>query len=592
MKKLYLFFGSLSVLLYCCVPGTPPAPVEQAKTHLLANLDTLEHTAKHQLLRQAKAGQPDAMRRAFREVRHRYKKVELFTEYYAPTASKALNGAPLPTYEVQESMAFEPAGLQVIEEYLYPTFEADNRAELVREVTKFISVLRRARTILEATELEEANLLNACKQEIYRIMVFGISGFDTPLSGAGVQEVAPALESVRDVLAFLGENRELEHLLREGAAYNQGQEFEQFDRMAFITRFANPITTRITAWQEELGIAPLPNQLALNPQAATLFAPNSINNDAFAGMADAATTPAKVALGKALFFSPVVSGGTRTCGSCHRPELAFSDGLPKSAALEPGKFVQRNAPTLLYAGLQHAQFYDMRTTTLESQAVEVIRNKDEMHASVEEAAQRLNRQAAYAEAFRKAFPGMEAEVQPRHVMLALGAYVRSLTPFSSRFDRHMRGEGEHLTATEAKGFNLFMGKAKCGTCHFMPVFNGTAAPHFADTEAEVLGVLQNPRAAHPKLDTDEGRFTHSRMPGLRFAFKTPTLRNSSKTAPYMHNGAYQTLEEVLDFYNQGGAQGMGMPLENQTLPPDPLHLTAEETVAIIAFLHTLTDEEV
>ncbi|GAB3818318.1 hypothetical protein GCM10028895_15430 [Pontibacter rugosus] len=286
----------------------------------------------------------------------------------------------------------------------------------------------------------------------------------------------------------------------------------------------------------------------------------------------------------------MVSGNSSTCGACHKPELAFTDGLPKSAAIEKGKFVQRNAPTLYYAGLQHAQFYDMRASTLESQTVDVIRNKDEMHASVEDAAHRLNAEADFILAFKQAFPGMEAEIQPKHVMMALASYVRSLTPFNSRFDRHMRDKEQHLTAQETKGFNLFMGKAKCGTCHFMPVFNGTAAPAFNNTEAEVLGIVENPRAAHPMLDPDLGRFTHNKMEELRFAFKTPTLRNVAKTAPYMHNGSYQTLEEVMDFYNKGGAQGMGLQLENQTLPPDPLNLTEEETKSIISFLHTLTDE--
>ncbi|GHA78431.1 cytochrome-c peroxidase [Pontibacter akesuensis] len=593
MKKIMcVLMGLMSVLLYFCSPEPPQTPSQKAKAYLLANLDTLEQTVEHRLQRLATSGSEDSIRFAFLETRRRYKKVELFTEYYAPTASKALNGAPLPEYEVLESKAFEPSGLQVIEEHLYPEFDTENREELVREVKKLKSVLGRARVILEAVDLEDANLLNACKQEVYRIMVLGISGFDTPLTNAGVQEATVALQSVQEVLGFFGEHKQLQQLLQEAVAYtSEDNTFNGFDRMAFIMRFANPITVTITDWQQELGIMPLPDQLVLNTQAATLFSPDILNNDAFAGSANAAATPDKIALGKVLFFSPVVSGGTRTCGSCHKPELAFTDGLPKSAALQEGKFVQRNAPTLYYAGLQHAQFYDMRATTLESQAVDVIRNKDEMHASVEEATQRLNQQPHFVQAFQKAYPGMEAEVQPRHVMLALATYVRSLTPFSSRFDKHMRDEQSQLTEQEIKGFNLFMGKAKCGTCHFMPVFNGTAAPAFTNTEAEVLGVLQDPDAAHPTLDPDEGRFTHSGMGELRFAFKTPTLRNISKTAPYMHNGAYETLEEVMDFYNKGGAQGMGLQLDNQTLPPDPLNLSEEETEAIIAFLQALTDEE-
>ncbi|QCR23902.1 cytochrome-c peroxidase [Pontibacter sp. SGAir0037] len=590
-NSLIVLVAFLAVLMCYCKSNHPLAPAEQSKGYLLTNFDTLQAVATNKLLRLAATGPADSVQAAFLETRRAYKQVEMFTEYYAPTASKEMNGAPLPELEIEETKSFEPSGLQVIEEYLFPEFEEGNREELVREVKKFISVSGRARVILESMEFSDANVLAACKQEIFRIIVLGISGFDTPITATGIQEAAVSLKAVQKVLSFFGGNKLLEQLLQQAIAYtSENYDFDGFNRMAFIARFANPITAELVRWQEELGIDPVDAKLVLNDKAATLFDRNALNANVFAGSAEAMATPEKIALGKTLFFSPVVSGGTRTCGSCHKPELAFTDGLPKSAAVEEGKFVQRNAPTLYYASLQHAQFYDMRASTLESQAVDVIRNKDEMHGSVEEAAFRLNQQVAYQQSFRQAFPQMETEIQPKHVMIALASYVRSLTPFSSRFDRHMRGEEQLLTVQEVQGFNLFMGKAKCGTCHFLPVFNGTAAPSFNNTEAEVLGVLQDPRAPHPTLDSDEGRYIHSKMEELRYAFKTPTLRNIAKTAPYMHNGAYETLEEVMNFYNKGGAQGLGLQLDNQTLPPDPLHLTEQEIQSVIAFLHTLTDE--
>lgn len=592
MKKFILTAAVLlNLILLCCTPDAPLTPSQKAKTYVLAEMDTLAHIAEHKLLRLASAGPSDSIRIAFAETRLAYKQVELFTEYYAPTASKELNGAALPEIEVEETKTFEPSGLQVIEEHLYPVYEESNRKELVREIKKFISILGRARNVLESTEFTEAHLLSACKQEIYRIMVLGMAGFDTPLAATGIQEASIALTAVKEVLSFFGENPELEKLLHEAIVYtSQQHNFDSFDRMAFIMRFANPITRTLTNWQTELNIPAADAQSVLNPIAATLFDQDAVNINYFAGSSEAQATPAKIKLGKMLFFDPVVAGGTRTCGTCHRPELAFTDGMPKSAAIEAGKVVQRNAPTLLYAGLQHAQFYDMRATSLENQAEAVILNKEEMHGSVTEAANRLNRQQNYLQAFQEAFPEMKAEVTPKHVMIALASYVRSLAPFNSRFDRHMRGEKELLSVEEVKGFNLFMGKAKCGTCHFMPVFNGTAAPAFNNTEGEVIGVLQNPNAALPKLDADEGRYVQNQLAELRYSFKTPTVRNIAKTAPYMHNGAYTGLEQVMDFYNKGGAAGMGLILENQTLPSDPLNLREDEIQAIIAFLQTLTDD--
>ncbi|WP_165864822.1 cytochrome-c peroxidase [Rufibacter latericius] len=550
----------------------------------------MQNVALQQLLRTAQNGSSEEVMQAFLQTRMAYKKIEWFTEYYAPTASKEMNGAPLPEIEIEETRVFPPSGLQVMEEMVFPALQDKERPELIREINSFLSTFKRTRVILDETILTEGHILEATKQEVFRTMILGISGFDAPLAKTGINETAAALTSVREVLSFFGENRDLEHSLSQGIALTQRTiDFNGFDRMKFIVDFANPITRQMVAWQKELGIPFVESALAINPQAETLFDQDALNPNYFVGNLEARPTPQKVALGKDLFYNPIVSGGARTCGSCHQPELAFTDGLPKSSALQVGRFVGRNAPTLLYAGFQHAQFYDMRSPTLENQAMDVIANKDEMHASVAEAAQRLGQKPAYVQAFKGAFPTMEQEIKPRYVMMALAAYVRSLAPFQSRFDLYMRGDQNQMTREEITGFNLFMGKAKCGTCHFMPVFNGTAGPSFANSEGEVLGVLQSPKSKKAVLDPDEGRFVHNKIDELKFAFKTPTLRNIAKTAPYMHNGAYETLEEVMEFYNNGGGVGLGLNLEHQTLPNDKLELSPEEQKAVIVFLKTLSD---
>ncbi len=135
-----------------------------------------------------------------------------------------------------------------------------------------------------------------------------------------------------------------------------------------------------------------------------------------------------------------------------------------------------------------------------------------------------------------------------------------------------------------------MGKAKCGSCHFAPLFNGTQSPLFSKSEAEVLGVPAQADTANAVLDEDPGRFILNPYPQYRYAFKTTTLRNVAKTAPYMHNGVYKSLEEVMDFYNRGGGAGIGIELDNQTLSPEPLNLSKKEIREIIAFLKTLNDD--
>jgi cytochrome c peroxidase len=137
-----------------------------------------------------------------------------------------------------------------------------------------------------------------------------------------------------------------------------------------------------------------------------------------------------------------------------------------------------------------------------------------------------------------------------------------------------------------------MGKAACGTCHFAPTFSGLVPPQFDETEAEVLGVPTQPQAPH-ELDPDWGRgggLLKFQSEIYRHAFKTVTVRNIAHTAPYFHNGAYNTLEEVVDFYNNGGGVGLGLDVPNQTLPADSLHLSDQEQKDLIAFMQALTGQ--
>jgi cytochrome c peroxidase len=137
-----------------------------------------------------------------------------------------------------------------------------------------------------------------------------------------------------------------------------------------------------------------------------------------------------------------------------------------------------------------------------------------------------------------------------------------------------------------------MGKAACGTCHFAPNFNGTVPPLYNESESEVLGVPENPYSKPLVIDNDEGRIAaklKEDAPFYRYSFKTPTLRNVALTAPFMHNGAYKSLEDVMDFYNKGGGSGIGINVPYQTLPADPLNLNKQEMKDIISFMESLTD---
>jgi cytochrome c peroxidase len=168
-------------------------------------------------------------------------------------------------------------------------------------------------------------------------------------------------------------------------------------------------------------------------------------------------------------------------------------------------------------------------------------------------------------------------------------YIRSLARWNSPFDRYARGETDALDPAARRGFNLFMGKAACATCHFPPAFNGVVPPRYIETESEVLGVPEKFPATPLVLDPDPGRGIVHLNPIFQNAFKTPTVRNVALTAPYMHNGSMETLEDVMDFYNAGGGAGLGLDVPNQTLPTDSLGLTRREMDDVIAFMKALTD---
>ncbi|HEX2533567.1 MAG TPA: cytochrome c peroxidase, partial [Chitinophagaceae bacterium] len=338
--------------------------------------------------------------------------------------------------------------------------------------------------------------------------------------------------------------------------------------------------------QQSLGIV-APAIHAVNLERASFLEEGAFRPSYFAGTALPESDSAARVLGALLFRDPVLSSSGRvSCATCHQPEKSFADERVRSRSAVPGKDLERNTPSLLYAGLQQGQFYDLRAAALEDQVRNVIEHPDEMHGSLSAAAAALRRDSRYQPYFRNAF-GKKDSVGEWMIPAALAAYVRSLSPFRSRFDRFLRGD-DVLSQEEQLGFNLFLGKGKCGSCHFFPVFNGTVPPAYTVSESEVIGV---PRAAEgTEVDPDPGRYRIHPLDPWKHSFKTPTVRNSARTAPYMHNGVFRTLEEVIRFYDDGGAAGRGILLDNQTLPPEPLHLTDLEKAALVAFLRTLSEE--
>jgi cytochrome c peroxidase len=548
--------------------------------------------AKDKLLAAVESNKDEKqLQQLFIETRLSFKKFEWAAEYFSPVISRFVNGPPVQEIEMTDGQVFEPAGLQVIETYLFPKYDTSKKQELIRQLKLLQKGCDKYNMYFANIGIFDWQVFDATKEEVFRILSLGIVGFDNPLTLKSSEENSASLESMHKALSYYTADNDTENLLGKIDAADRylkrNTNFNSFDRAEFITRYGNSISTAISDLGSKLKQHPMRYNRLLNQDAKTMFDVNAFNVNAYAPAMDAFMTDKKVALGRVLFADPVLSGnGKRSCQSCHQPEKAFTDGMIKNTLINGKGFIRRNTPTLINAALQPSQFYDLRANSLEDQARNVISNKDEMHGSIKMAAQKLWQKDTYKKLFSDAFPKAgRKEIDTLEIANAIGSYVRSLTALNSRFDEYMRGNKTAMNADEVNGFNIFMGKGKCGTCHYMPLFNGTFPPRYMKIESEVIGVPQS--VFKNVIDTDMGRYDVIKTKAFEHAFKTMTVRNAARTAPYMHNGVFATLEQVMDFYNKGGSTGLGIKIDNQTLPPDKLNLTTKEQNDVIAFIRAL-----
>lgn len=546
----------------------------------------------------------------YRRLRDAFKKVEFIIEYVDKEASdKTLNGAPLPKLEpkVSDLRVLEPKGLQVIDELMGSEDLSENKTALVKMTKTFQKDVQAFEQYLQYRKITDRQFFEASRQAIIRLATLGITGFDTPGTLQGIQDTQVVLENLQRYFSYYKpelKNVHSTHL--ETTISNQFEvgikaavtsNFENFNRLTFIKNVVNPLYASIKKIHLALDYETIDQvsryPLAVNYKADNLFAPDFLNSFYYASIANDSTFTTIADLGRMLFYDPVLSGNNKmSCASCHTPEKAFTDGQTTSIS-NTGKPMLRNAMTLNYSVYASGYFYDLRANRLEDQFEHVILNQDEFNSDYQNIVKKLRSSPTYTALFKKAFPKQKQILQFNNIDYALTAYVMELNAFDNPVDHYFQGKIDSLPDAVVRGFNLFSGKAACASCHFMPLYSGNVPPLFMESESEILGV-PNHKNTPLVLDDDLGRvqngLTQEVAPFFEASFKTVTLRNIAKTAPYMHNGVFDTLEEVMDFYNEGGGAGRGISLEYQTLASDPLHLTAEEIQDVIAFLNALNDE--
>lgn len=601
-----LVFTGLFIVSFTSINSNPTEQIQsnprerKIQKKVLSQIESFRDYVRDTLIIEASKDKVDeqSVRQAFLKSRLLFKKVEWAAEYFSADLTERLNGPPVQEIENADLLdpslvrAIDPMGLQVIEEFIYPKYDTAKKEELISEIRHLIINTEYLLSYFHDQQLADWRILDASKLEVFRIIALGITGYDNALSLNSMQESSESLKSLRNVLSFYINNNKKTSLLQDLDAailyLNRNPDFDTFDRAIFITRYGNKVSAGIALLEQNLPGRKIKYNRMLKQEARTMFDSDAFNVNAFTPGPKFHITSEKVDLGERLFFDAALSGnGTRSCASCHNPNLAFTDGLAKSTNIyDPAKLLTRNAPTLLNSALQSNYFYDMSALTLEDQVRNVIRNKHEMDGSMDAVMKYVSADKSYQLLFAKAFNRTtEKGINADQVTNALASYIRSLTKLNSRFDTYMRGNDDALSKQELNGFNLFMGKAKCATCHFVPLFNGITPPKYVSSETEVLGVPVS--LADSTLDADLGYYNVIGIDSYKNAFKVPSVRNIKKTAPYMHNGVYLTLDQIMEFYNNGGGIGLGMNLSNQTLSEESLHLTEKEKKDIIAFMESL-----
>ena len=592
MKKVVVYILSL-VFFIACLNMKQESFDKAALLSLENNIDTIIALLKSS----DRLVEKDKLQELFSASRKNYKKVEPFVEYYFQGLTRRINGPALPEIKTDDNMINDPSGFQVIEEIIYS--DTLDLVDLKKQTKILTTDLLFIKNTMKEMPIQEHHFYELIQHQIIRIAALGITGFDSPVSFQSIQEAAFTLDGINEWYLLYCNikgkkvNQQLTSLFKNAIVYAQkNNNFNEFNRLEFIKNHLMPISVCF----EKDFTSDLANMPDINKNKvfygtlSNLMQGKKLNPDAFSPFSETASTNEKKELGKILFNDASLSKNNNiSCASCHIASKAFTDGKVTSVTNIHNNSVQRNSPTILYAAFQKAFFYDLRSQDLENQIESVMKNPDEFDLTPKQIKKKILANPTLSNLFTKAYP-TKKEITPYEIRNAIAVYVRSLMPFNSKIDQYFRGETT-LSESESNGFNVFTGKAKCATCHFIPVYNGTIPPWFNNTESEVIGVPKTNIWKNAVVDEDLGRYNLNQLEPLKYSFKTPSIRNIEKTAPYMHNGVYNKLDDVVKFYELGGGNGIGMNLAYQTLPFDNLQLTPKEKNDLISFMLTLTDKK-
>jgi len=540
--------------------------------------------------------------------RMRLKGIDFWLRYFEPIAYKKING-PLPVEwenevfeKYEKPYKREGAGLSLAEIYLNNHYR--DKDSLVHLISIAADAMNTFRADSITTQLDSFHHFFLCNR-LYLLNLAAIytTGFECPGNENIIPELRAMLTDVRQIYNYYDQSFPSTPLSKEyldlydkaiDFANAQPADFTRFDHYNFIKNFINPLfainhglITRYNVLSSSF------NDYTLNNECTSIFDKSLYTPQNAKGVYSLVTDKQLLQeikeVGKQLFFDPILSGNNqRSCASCHKPTDYYTDNKVSTSLQFDGKQrLPRNTPTLIDVTFNHLLMLDGRHISLQNQCKDVITNPIEMGGTQTEVLKKVLSCKEYRTAFKKFLKATpeEKEITFDHIASAITYYYSEYSDYYAPFDDAMNN-GRVLDKDAIAGFNLFMGKAQCGTCHYVPEFNGVPPPYIG-SEFEVIGVPDD--TAYTRLSNDSGRYKPNPAFETIGAFRTGSLRNAEFTGPYMHNGVFTSLNQVMDFYNNGGGAGRKLPVINQTLSADSLKLSIVEKRELLSFIHSLNE---
>ncbi len=543
-----------------------------------------------------------------KQSRLQLKGIDFWLRYLDPVVYHKINGALSVEWETEVFEKFEPpykregSGLSLAEKYLLEkNISKDSLIYLISSSQQSISHYLKDSITVNLQEHDHFFLAN--RLFLLNLAAIYTTGFECPDPLNIIPELNAMLQDVKQIYgAYHAQfpkyalSTDYVNLYDQAIKFVHSQPLDPnaFNHFLFIKDYVNPLFNLNQRMIRDYQVISRNfNDFSLDNNSNSIFDKSLYagqnTKGIYIAVDDSALLGEIKATGKLLFYDPILSGNNkRSCASCHKPTEYFTDTIKTTSLQFDGQNnLTRNTPTLINVMYNHLIMLDGKHVSLLAQARDVVKNPIEMGSKDVDIVDKVMSCGIYEKAFRKfvKFTPNAKKISIDHIVSAVILYYSSFSNNYSPFDDAMNKK-KALPSDCINGFNLFMGKAQCGTCHFVPQFNGVKPPYI-NSEFEVIGIPAE--KSGKSLSADRGRAAIYASAEMQHAFRTSTIRNVAFTKPYMHNGVFNSLEEVIDFYDAGGGTGKGIKINNQTLTADSLKLSKTEKQQLTAFIQSLNE---